>query len=319
MSIFEGTMMGGSSNLIGVAAPGASALLSNGMLPESNPDLIEPFVNGYNYIAFTKLATFFGPEVAGAFRAYTERNFKGLDLFQDYELETQSITHGFNGQSYDVPANLKRDINRLTTTHNEFWNLPVSRLVAAWVEGIRDPETGMAHYHGNIHNADTHYKPSYHTGAGFTWVTDPAGKGLLKAAMLVNLFPLPVKMNHFNFSSGDHSTQEMSINFSCIYHESKYIDAIASKLNELSPANKQHANAWGSDIFKSLTEGTEGATHAHLFDADWKKTSGNSVLFNSKGQFDFAAVDTDSTDGNPSINDINPTASELNDTVVKAE
>ncbi len=284
-SVFKDTLMSDSENLISLGGAGDSPLLANGMLVEANPDLIEPFINGYNYITFSKLPDFFNDNIKANYRAYTERNIKGIDVFQDFELETASITHGFNGQTYDVASNLKRDINRITLTHNEFWNLPVSRLGEAWVTGIRDPETGMAHYHGDILKENIQYKPSYHTGAMFTWVTDPAGKGLLRAAVLVNMFPLPVKLSQFNFSSGDHSTQDMSINYSCIYHESKYINAVCRKLNELSVANKQHSNAWGSSVYSAVQSGNAGKGEMDfMFDKDW--TENNSITSLSDGQFD---------------------------------
>lgn len=274
--VFENSFAG-DNQLVGIesAKYGSTPLLMNGALVSADPDLIEPHVQGYNFFTWAKLPIYLSEEQKTVFRAVTERNLKSLELFNDYELETGSVNYGFQGASYDVATNLKRDISRITMGHNEFWNLPVSRLTEAWVTGIRDPETGMAHYHGKIGNGDGQvgYRPSRHTGSLFTWVTDPAGLGIHRGAMLVNVFPLPVKLSHFNFSSGDHGVTEISNNYACIYHESKYITAIVKALNDVMPFNKQHASAWGSEIYNAMVAGEEASSDQtkFLFDSDWSK------------------------------------------------
>jgi hypothetical protein len=274
MSIFE-DIGGMDPSLTSIRDAGSSPLLMNGGLASANPDLIEPFVSGYNFISWFKLPGFFDGDTRAAYRAYTERNLKSLDLYNDFEMETGSVNYGFHGASYEVATNLRRDIQRITTGHNEFWSLPVSRLTEKWVTGIRDPETGMAHYHGQLINNDLiEYKPSYHCGSMITWVTDPAGKGLVRAALLVNMFPLPVKLSHLNMSSGDHSTTDMSISCSCIYHESRYINAIAKAINSIIPANKQQAAAWGSTIYEAMVSNPDSLADkengfGYLFDEDW--------------------------------------------------
>ena len=245
----------------------------NGALVSADPDLIEPHVQGYSFFTWSKLATFLSDNQKTVFRTVTERNLKSFELYNNFELETSSINYGFQGNSMDVATNLKRDMQRITMGHNEFYNLPVSRLTEAWITGIRDPETGMAHYHGKIGDGSLSYKPSHHTGAIFNWSTDPSGSGIHRGSMNVNMFPLPVKMDHLNFSSGDHSVTEVSNQYTAVYHESSYITAIVSALNDIMPFNKQHASAWGSEIYTAMTKGEEAssAETSFAFDTDWSK------------------------------------------------
>jgi hypothetical protein len=138
-------------------------------LNQENLTKYDPFITGYAFIVWTKLPVFmerdrttslFGAgsnlTVAESFKILTEKNFKSLSGVGDITLGVEDITHGFAGNAYGVATGISKENTSFSLTHQELSGSPMRKVYDYWVSGIRDYETGLATYHGQI-NGDLKY------------------------------------------------------------------------------------------------------------------------------------------------------------------
>lgn len=198
-------------------------------LNQDNLTNFDPFIGGYAFIMWTKLPQFFlGNETLKKnFQALTEKNFKSFSGIGDMTLQVEDLTTGFAGNAYGVATNIQKENTSFTLTHYELAGSPIRELYQYWVTGIRDPETGLAHYHGQVD--DLGYSAKNHTGELLYVVTDPSGseKGIEFACYYTNVMPTKVPQDHLNYSSGDHGLVEIQIDFRGNYHQSSEINLMA--------------------------------------------------------------------------------------------
>ena len=206
-------------------------------MDQSNLDNYDPFLTGYAYIVWTKLPSFMPSEIRQRFKHMTEKNFKSFSGNNDLSLDTEAVTMGFAGNSYDAATNLKKGEGSFTLKHQEFIGSPIRELYEYWVTGIRDPETGLATYHGRLGDANDcpYYSSRFHSGELLYIVTDPAGalggeQSIEYACYYTNVIPTKVPLAHMDYSAGDHAAVEIDQEFRGVWHRSKRIDAIAKKV-----------------------------------------------------------------------------------------
>lgn len=204
---------------------------------QSNLDNYDPFVSGYAYIFWTKLPSFFPEKIRKRFKHMTEKNFKSLSGSSDLTLDFESITGGFAGNSYDAATNLKKGEGGFTLKHQEYMGSPIRELYEYWVTGIRDPETGLATYHGRLGDSKScpYYSSRFHSGELLYIVTDPAGaaggaQSIEYACYYTNVIPTKVPQSHLDYSSGEHGTVEIDQEFKGVWHRSKRINDVAARL-----------------------------------------------------------------------------------------
>lgn len=202
-------------------------------LDQTNIDRFDPFVTGYAFIIWTKLPKFFDTGLRTDFKALTERNFKSFDGISDIQLSTEDLTHGFTGNAMGIATNMNKENTSFTLKHQELQGSPIRELYQYWTTGIRDPETGLAHYHGKLHEKeDMYYSMQNHTGELMYVVTDPSGtaKGIEFAAYYTNVFPTKIPLGHLNYSSGDHGLTEIDIEFRGNMHLGFEVNNLAVQL-----------------------------------------------------------------------------------------
>lgn len=205
-------------------------------LDQTNLDRYDPFVGGYAYIVWTKLPAFFSSDLKTNFKRMTEKNFKSFDGIQDLTLESEAVSLGFAGNSMDVATNLKKFEGTFTLKHQEYMGSPIRELYEYWVTGIRDPETGLATYHGAINGSNPlRYSAKNHTAELLYIVTDPTGalggaKGIEFACYYTNVFPTKLPQAHLNYASGEHGVHEIDQEFKGVYHRSRKIDELAKQV-----------------------------------------------------------------------------------------
>jgi hypothetical protein len=228
-------------------------------LDQSNLDRFDPFITGYAFIMWTKLPQFFkDTTMKKNFQALTEKNFKAFSGVSDMTLQVEDMTTGFAGNSYGVATNLQKENTSFTLTHYELAGSPIRELYQYWVTGIRDPETGLAHYNGNIDTLG--YSAKNHTGELLYVVTDPSGseKGIEFACYYTNVMPTKIPMGHLNYSSGDHAVQEIEIDFRGNFHQSQAINDLAVSAMKVYKIQKQYGdyslNNSGSTTFPGYNE-----------------------------------------------------------------
>lgn len=203
-------------------------------LDQSNLERFDPFVAGYAFIIWTKLPQFFDSQTQSQFKNLTEKNFKSFSGISDITLNVDDMTTGFNGNAYGVATGIAKENTSFSITHYELAGSPVRELYQYWVTGIRDFETGLATYHGAIADGSLEYSAKNHTGEFLYIVTDPSGatgsnrsRGIEYAAYYTNVMPTKIPQDHLNYSSGDHTIAEITMDFRGNYHQSKEINELA--------------------------------------------------------------------------------------------
>ena len=208
---------------------------------QANIDRFDHFLTGYGFFFWTKPCRFMGSgglNIWDNFKALTERNFKSIDGIQNFTLESDAVVHGIAGNEFPVATNMKKDITTFTLKHQELAGSPIRELYQAWATGIRDPETGLAHYHGLINSSNEWiYSLKNHTAEAIYVVTDPSGANIgggegsklsvEYACYFTSVFPTVVPQQHLNYAAGEHAPVEIDIEFRCTYHQSKVINELA--------------------------------------------------------------------------------------------
>lgn len=220
----------------------------------------DPFISGYAFIYWTKLPAFLSDgkvsdyyanhlnlgdmKMAELFKHMTMKNFKSLDGIGDIELGAEAITAGFTGNEMNVASNITKGNTEFTLKHQELSGSPIRLMYQYWVDGIRDMDTGIAHYQGAENLA---YSQANHTGELLYIVTDPSGGQLANsvefAAYFTNVFPTRVPMGHLNYQSGEHGFTEIDIPFKGIMHVSNKVNELAIK-NIKKIADFRNASAY---------------------------------------------------------------------------
>lgn len=147
----------------------------------------------------------------------------------DVNVDTNSITGGYVGKSFDIPSVAKDETNRFTVTVYEFSGSPVREVVHSWINGTSDLLTGLSHYNG-VEDLD-HIQANQ--TAEFIYVaTDHTGENIEYACLFANCFPLGINTDVFNYTSGQHDLVETQLEFTCTKYESTQINKVAAKLLE---------------------------------------------------------------------------------------
>ena len=228
-------------------------------LNENNIERFDPFIGGQAAIYWTRLPQFFTTDATKNFRSLTTRNFKSFSGIGDITLDTDQISHGFTGNELPVATTIKKENTSFTLKHYELAGSPIRELYQYWVTGIRDPETGIATYHGQLKEGGLTYSMKNHTGELIYVVTDPSfalggASGIEFAAYYTNVFPTKIPQDHLNYSSGDHGLVEVDIEFRGCFHQSSDINSLAAQIMKSSAYNK----TYGDYKVTSSNGGTSG-------------------------------------------------------------
>lgn len=202
-------------------------------LDQDNLARFDPYITGYGYIIWTKLPKFFDAPTAERFRHFTEKNFKTFSGITPITLAAEEMTHGFTGNAMAVASNITKENTSFSITHYEMASSPGRELYSYWIYGIRDPETGLATYHGRQN--EMIYSAMNHTAELMYISTNAFGaaggaKAIEFACYYTNVFPTQVPMDHLNYQSGEHSVQEFTQEFRGNYHQGKHITSAAVEL-----------------------------------------------------------------------------------------
>lgn len=196
----------------------------------------DPLINGRARIFFVKMPVFMEklmPEQTKNIRHMLEYGFTKIDGISNTTLETDPITGGYSGRSFDVATMSKDETNSITITVYEFSGSPVREYLDMWISGIMDHNTGLGHYHGLLDADPTIKWAQYnHVAEAIFVATDPTGRadGIEYACLLTNMMPKEVKKDHFNYESGQSNIVQVDINFTAVKYESPQINELAKSL-----------------------------------------------------------------------------------------
>ena len=216
-----------------------------------NLDQFTPYLKGISRLFVHKLPLFMiildsyngnNDNMCGRFKQYLETGYKSISGINDIDIDFTSFEAGFAGQKYEVP-NLARDqTETLTVSVYELTGSPIREFIDTWATGVRDPRSGIAHYHGIISNYYEKAKNKFSNASGladicdygeenhtmeFIYTTyDPTGLYLEYACMFAKCFPRKVPKDHLNYESGNRGEAQLDLEFSATKYESSMINDI---------------------------------------------------------------------------------------------
>lgn len=166
------------------------------------------------------------------FKHMLEYGNTGVEGIQGYTVEFQSATGGYNGNSIEVPTNVKDDTNEITIKLYETQGSLIRTYIDFWITGTIDPFTGLSHYHGARDveaNSDSYVQSQANQTMECLYVaTDPTGEEAEYACLLTNMFPKSSDHSHFNYNPGEHNLVEVSIPFTANKYMSSQINYIGT-------------------------------------------------------------------------------------------
>lgn len=202
-----------------------------------NLDQMNPFVRGYARLFMYKKPYFMEkafPDLTNRFKSYIETGFRSVSGIGDINVDFTTFEGGYTGQKFETPQIATDQTDTITIGLYEMSGSPVTEFLTTWITGVRDPRTGIAHYHGNVMGPldDATDKIAYgeknHTAEFIYFVTDPTGKFIEYACLLAHCFPETVNRDQYNYETNSHDATEIEVVLHCTKYESRYINDIAA-------------------------------------------------------------------------------------------
>ena len=197
---------------------------------QQNLDSFDPYIRGRGRIFLHTPPKFMMtqfPDLTSNFKSYIETGYKSVTGISNMTVDFESFEGGFNGQKFENVSKVTDETDTMTITVYEQSGSPVREFLETWVTGVRDPRSGIAHYHGAIQNANSAYGEKYHTAEFIYYVLDPTAKQIEYACMFAHAFPKNIDKDHYNYESGNNGNVELTLDFSVTKYESNYINQIA--------------------------------------------------------------------------------------------
>jgi hypothetical protein len=217
----------------------------------------------------------------------TEKNFIEGFSISDIELETTSVTHGFNANEYNIATTIKKGNTDFNIKHREFSGSPIRNSYQYWISGIRDPETGIATY-AKANN--TVYSAKNHTGEICYIVTRPdannVGQNNIEfSCYYTAVIPTKIQLSQFAYTSGSHDPTEYDQSFKGVFHMGAKVDAFAkqvlaqtvygiTEMNDFDPTNPDYP-AGSSFVMQDIEVETPTTSNSGI--ADLMKNQGQSA------------------------------------------
>ena len=202
-----------------------------------NLDQMNPFIRGYARLFMYKKPYFMEkafPDLTNRFKSYIETGFRSVNGIGDIQVDFTTFEGGYTGQKFETVQIATDQTDTVTIGLYEMSGSPCTEFLTTWITGVRDPRTGVAHYHGNVMGPmdDATEKIPYgeknHTAEFIYFVTDPTGKFIEYACLLAHCFPEKVDRDQYNYDTNSHDATEIEVVLHCTKYESRYINDIAA-------------------------------------------------------------------------------------------
>ena len=152
----------------------------------------------------------------------------------DISVQTNQITGGYVGKSFEIPSYASDDTSSLSVQVYEYSGSPIREVLHEWINGSTDLMSGLTHYNGLLADTSSDAKlianQANQTAEFIYVVTDCTGMNVEYACMFANCFPKNIPLDPFNYSSGQHDLVETTIEFTATKYESIQINQIAKRL-----------------------------------------------------------------------------------------
>jgi hypothetical protein len=195
----------------------------------------DPLRTGYGRLFMIRQPIFvmngLGADKMKKFKHILEYGNYGVQGNGDIQLDANQLAGGYANRSVEIPSVATDNASDLTVQVYEFSGSPVREVIQYWITGISDLQSGYSTYHrDNNHNKDL--KPSLaNETAEFIYVaTDQTGMNIEYACLWANAWPTQIKLQHFDFNSGDHQLGTYDIQFNAVRYMSPQINQLANQL-----------------------------------------------------------------------------------------
>ena len=210
----------------------------------------DPFKTGFARIFMVRQPLFVKnaiPDKMLNFKHIIEYANTGISGIADIDVQTEQLTGGFAGRSFQIPTIATDGTQNLTITVYEFSGSPVREVLWFWISGVSDFQSGFSTYHvdESLGDKDPNYglsvSQAHHTAEFIYVVTDQGGGRYMKdgqtvsngveyVCMFANCFPTNIQMDHLNYTAGQHELVQYQIQFTCTKYESPKINKIGVDL-----------------------------------------------------------------------------------------
>lgn len=215
---------------------------------EQNLDLFTPYLRGWSRIFWHKVPNYMNrlwPNKTSNFKTYFETAYTAISGINDISVDFTDFEGGFAGQRFSVPQLSRDDTESFSVSMFELAGSPVREYIELWITGVRDPRSGVAHYHGLIDGlapsvtndagialtgdlSKMEYSEKNHSAEFIYCTLDPTARQCEYVAMLAHAFPTKVPKDHLNFEHGSHDQAQMDLEFRCTKYESPAINDIGN-------------------------------------------------------------------------------------------
>lgn len=195
----------------------------------------DPLRTGYGRLFMIRQPKFLNNEKYGdtakmkRFKHILEYANIGVSGNNNITMNFNQMQGGYTNRQMDVPNIATDDSNEFTVRVYEFSGSPVREVIQMWINGMADIQSGFAHYNGAVMDG-VEYSQANHTAEFIYVVTDPSGTKVEYAALFANCMPKEIKLDHFNYDSGQHDLVQMDVAFTCTRYMSPVINDVASRL-----------------------------------------------------------------------------------------
>ncbi|WP_301067476.1 hypothetical protein [uncultured Duncaniella sp.] len=251
---------------------------------DQNLNQFTPYIRGVSRIFVHKLPPFMNqlyPDMSKRFKSYLETGYTSVDGIGDITVDFTDFEGGFAGQRYSTVSMSHDETENVTVQVYELSGSPIREYLDTWITGVRDPRSGIAHYHGifDLAGNTISYGERNHTMEMFYVNLDPTARQIEYVAMFAHMMPTRVPKAHLNYEKGNHDNAQLDLEFRTTKYESpaindigywyiqnskvdyNYLDFNPTKGKEGDPV---HKSAWTFD-YASGTERKMGDDHGDGF------------------------------------------------------
>ena len=222
----------------------------------------DPLKTGFGRIFMIRKPIFVDnkiPEKMKKFKHVLEYANVGVSGNDNISVRFSDMNGGYTGRKLEIPSIASDETDTLTIKTYEFSGSLMREVIMYWINGTTDIQTGLSTYYCDGTPNDPNYGlaicQANQTAEFIYVVTDQSGKEVEYACLFANCFPREIKLDHFDYSAGEHALVEMDINFTCTRYISPQINEKAKQLltryNVLMNSLNFHSGYTDEDLNKT--------------------------------------------------------------------
>lgn len=197
---------------------------------QQNLDQFDPYIQGVSRFFVYKLPYFMEKgfeDLSKRFKSYLEVGYRSISGIQGLEVQFVEFEGGFANQKFSNVSGSQDNTDTVTINVYELSGSPIREFLDTWITGVRDPRSGIAHYHGML-DEGVSYSEKNHTAEFIYFTLDPTARKIEYACLLAHCFPQKSDKDHLNYETGRRENVEIEIEMRCTKYESRYINDVAA-------------------------------------------------------------------------------------------